>query len=119
MKRAIQLLKMNFCVIAVGIILLSTVNQIVFFHLHKLSDGRIVHHSHPYKSQDGKTSGHHHSDYQLVVIGQLNLLFFAGLLVIPMIACVQHFVLYIRRNENPISNISGLFLGRAPPVQIV
>lgn len=62
-------------IVALGLFIL---NNAVFLHAHRLSDGQIILHAHPYnKSQDtAPIKTHHHTAAQIFVLAHLQLLFF-------------------------------------------
>lgn len=96
---------------------LFIVNNVVFLHAHRLSNGKVLIHAHPYnKQQDsGPIKHHNHSPIQIYHISQIQLLFFASCLLI--IALLYHKKIY--RYINDVSIVHPLLFshkkGRAPP----
>ncbi len=62
-------------IVVLGLFIL---NNAVFLHAHRLPDGQVILHAHPYKkSQDAAPiKTHHHTTAQLYTLGQLQFLFF-------------------------------------------
>lgn len=94
------------------------VNKAFFLHVHKLNDGTIVSHSHPYdKSNDSKPyKSHHHTNAEFLFFQNLEILFLIVFLTLVLITLVkkekvsfklisEHTLFYINLNK-----------GRAPPV---
>lgn len=102
----------------IGIVCMLIVNKAVFLHTHKLSDGTIIEHAHPYnKSQDsGPFKTHHHSNAQFFFLKHLNILF-------PVLSLIIAFALFINKKTFLIETRVKYLLfciahkkGRAPPV---
>ena len=55
----------------IGLFGMLITNKAVFMHVHKLEDGSIVVHAHPYNESDNKTpyKTHHHSKTELLLNG--------------------------------------------------
>lgn len=67
-------------------------------HYHKLSDGEIVYHSHPYhhqSSDDSPYENHHHSDFEYSILTQISnpftLLYVFLVLLVLFIVCYKKF----------------------------
>ncbi|SCD21912.1 putative membrane protein [Proteiniphilum saccharofermentans] len=62
-------------IVVLGLFIL---NNAVFLHAHRLPDGQVILHAHPYKkSQDpAPIKTHHHTAPELFVLAQLQFLFF-------------------------------------------
>ncbi|RNC66194.1 hypothetical protein [Proteiniphilum sp. X52] len=62
----------------IAVLGLFILNNAVFLHAHRLSDGQVILHAHPYKkSQDpAPVKTHHHTAAELFVLAQLQFLFF-------------------------------------------
>ncbi len=96
---------------------LMIANKVMYTHIHKLEDGSVVVHAHPYDKSENENSGetHHHVKAELFFLQSLELLFYMailsgilylGFLVLEILS--YSFVLYK-------SNNLSLSLGRAPP----
>ncbi len=101
-----------------GVMLLLIVNSAVFLHVHKLENGIVVVHAHPFdKSADSAPiKKHHHKNFQYLFLQQLNLLFFVALAIIVLLSSAVKAYEY---NETRVCHyLSGFIspkLGRAPP----
>ena len=62
----------------IAVLGLFILNNAVFLHAHRLPDGQVILHAHPYKkSQDpAPVKTHHHTAAELFVLDQLQFLFF-------------------------------------------
>ena len=64
-------------IVALG---LSILNNAFFLHAHRLPDGQVILHAHPYKKSQDKApipiTAHHHTAAELFVLAQLQFLFF-------------------------------------------
>jgi hypothetical protein len=92
------------------------VNNVIFMHVHALSNGKFVVHAHPYnKTQDpAPFKTHHHSGSEFLHISHLQLLFFITLFSAILVAdshgiqrlICDHFIkdqvfLCIRKGRSP------------------
>lgn len=83
--------------------LAAMVNAVVNRHAHRLSDGRLIWHAHPYKPQPKETSSpvksHGHSDHELLLLDLLTNpiylpVFFGGLvLLFWVLTTASHYLL--------------------------
>lgn len=106
-------------IMLVGIVGLFIVNQAIFLHVHKLNDGTIVYHAHPYdKSGDSKpVKSHHHSNADFTFFQNLGILFLILFLTITLIPFVSG-IIYSSQLTTKYSLISiKQNKGRAPPLQ--
>ena len=93
------------------------INNAVFYHSHKLANGEVVSHAHPYnKTTDSQPfKSHHHSKTELLFLQNIQLLFasvFAltiGLLFFQKIKII--FPKNVIYNSKPLFNLRN----RAPP----
>jgi len=90
--------KYIFLAILLPAILYLYYNAAINGHYHKLSDGEIVYHAHPYQHQTSNNSpfeNHHHSDYEYSVLAQISNPFtlLSVFLVLPglFIVCYKKF----------------------------
>jgi len=105
--------------LAIGIMGLLIANKALFIHTHKLEDGRIVVHAHPYnKSGDSESPYKNHSHTKL------ELLFYQNsenltVLGTPYFSFITVFTTWVypfdNSTENNLTSIQA-FLGRAPPL---
>lgn len=113
-KRAI---KYSVASILMAIMLLFIANNIVFLHTHKLDNGKILVHAHPYKkSQDSAPfKKHQHTAGQFYQLTHLQLLFFVAFVtafVSPYFSKTQKFTLVVFQIHSLLISQKK---GRAPP----
>jgi hypothetical protein len=93
------------------------INDSVFMHTHKPSDGTIIIHSHPYdKSNDSKPyKTHHHTKAEFLFINHIEILF-------PILFLAISFSVYTQKSNFSSHIISDndsvciiIHKGRAPP----
>ncbi|MBI9055765.1 MAG: hypothetical protein JEY96_18230 [Bacteroidales bacterium] len=92
-------------------------DKVMYTHLHKLADGSIVVHAHPYKKSNTEDprQTHTHSELEYVLLENLKLLclyVFAGILFIANVKLVSFL---LESKDLLIGKHIKLFLGRAPP----
>ena len=93
-------------------------NKVIFSHAHRLNNGTVIKHSHPYdKSNDSKPyKSHHHTNAELLFFQNLEILFPIVFLAFALFALVKK----AKRSSNIITRhtLSCIILhnGRAPPV---
>ncbi len=113
-KIAIQL----FACLTISIIGLLLVNNSIFFHTHKLADGTLITHAHPYnKSNDTEPiKSHHHTKLEFIVIQNLGMIFHFVVLVFVLIIPKKKktFIPYFTLKY--LFYLSSFHKGRAPPV---
>lgn len=100
--------------------LMLLTNNAVFIHIHKLPDGNIIIHAHPYNKAENTSSDtqHQHTDFELFILQQLQ-----TLLVLSFIAFALFKIFFFLKKELYFANrLTHLFfrlnLSRAPPVLI-
>ncbi|NPA36725.1 MAG: hypothetical protein GXO47_07740 [Chlorobi bacterium] len=104
-------------IILTGLMSLMIVDKALFLHTHKLDDGTIIAHAHPFnKSEDSKPfKTHHHSDSVFHFYHVVNLLFPAIVLTFTLILSYQK----TRLLFSPVKKASHSHIlrkkGRAPP----
>lgn len=97
---------------------LYVANKAVFIHVHKLRDGRVIEHSHPYdKAGDPEPyKSHHHSNTEFVFLQNLDVLFTEIAVVFVFLALCNNAgfssPLYYFHSQA----FYNLNKGRAPPV---
>ncbi|MCG8699147.1 MAG: hypothetical protein MI922_13925 [Bacteroidales bacterium] len=100
------------------LIVLQVTNKTVYTHAHVYNDGSVVTHAHPYsKNTDSNPfKKHHHSDSELIVLEQLDLLIIGGLLPFLFIVASIFFKHYIPQNKKYSYALLLLQAARAPPL---
>ena len=117
-KFANTILIKGIAIIMIGIMTLMITNQALFLHTHKLSDGTITAHAHPYdKSTDSKPyKTHQHTNSLLLFYQNISILFFVVFLtfalLVPFTKAKLSFVQTIRYYFTYTIHKKG----RAPPL---
>lgn len=110
MKRGIfSIVRRLFVLVLVAVVGLLAINNAAFYHLHKLSDGRIVAHAHPFThsgSSDGPIQSHKHS--------QQEYLFFDSILVLFVICPFLILAIVQQVNRQASFSYHFLFLNGIP-----
>ena len=94
------------------------VNKAVFSHVHRLNDGRIIEHAHPYDSTSDSEpyKSHQHSSTEMLFFQNLEILFTIAFLTLVLIALGNK----IKVSPQGLSKYRLVFLtlhkGRAPPI---
>lgn len=94
------------------------INKAVFVHTHKLENGTVYTHAHPYnKAKDALPfKSHHHTEAQFLFFNHQNLIYFSSSYVFALmvIACIKQAFFY---NDRVFySSVYCLNSDRAPPV---
>ncbi len=94
------------------------VNNALFMHVHKMDDGRIVVHAHPYdKSNDSHPyKSHHHTKTELLVFDNVKLLFLFIFLLFVFYNLVKKLRFLFINIDSFTQTYKFLFTSRAPPV---
>lgn len=102
----------------IGVMGMLIANKAIFLHVHKLDNGIIIEHAHPYdKSNDSKPyKSHHHSNAEFLFFQNLEILFLIVFLTFALIIiCEKGQVLFQLLTEHILIFIN-LYKGRAPPI---
>jgi acyl-coenzyme A thioesterase PaaI-like protein len=102
----------------ISIMGLYMTNMVMFTHIHKVADGTVIVHAHPYhKSNDTKPyKSHHHTKYELLLYKNLEILFFLFSLTCALFYFDKKSRLSIVRKTIYSQTCILLYKGRAPPV---
>jgi len=102
----------------IGIIGLLIINNVMFLHSHKLVNGNIVIHAHPYnKSNDSAPfKSHHHSKTELIYLTNLQLLFIFTLLSFIVLDVAKKKSYVVINQQFYPQSFKILYQGRAPPL---
>lgn len=94
-----------------------TANNVVYLHIHILSDGQIIQHAHPFSKSEKSNSGTQHQHSKLEVIMLKHLLLLALMLpVILRLIQLKYIPLQIRFSTGKIyTNSFSEILLRGPP----
>jgi predicted membrane protein len=116
---AFYMIKKYLALWLIAIVGLLTLNNALFMHLHRLADGTLIVHAHPFdKSNPENTSSnsHQHTKLELLFFDSLLILFILGLLQITIkntgsnITRIRSFNYLIRQNSPQV------ITNKAPPV---
>lgn len=113
--------KKYFAIVLVGVVGLLTLNNALFMHIHKLPNGQLVVHAHPFsnttQSSNDQTS-HQHSKVELLIFDSLQLLYSNtqsfGAITLDQNQETTQFFYRATVRENAPQNISN----KAPPTSI-
>lgn len=100
---------------------LLTLNNVVFRHAHRLANGQIITHAHPYWPTNSKCpyQPNHHTNGQLVLLDALSHAIFlpeaAAVVVAPRTQVVFETTLVIFDEAQPFSPLLRAFSQRGPP----
>lgn len=102
----------------IGIMGLLIANKGLFTHTHKLDDGSVVTHSHPYdkKNDSEPFKKHHHTKAELLFFENLNILFLSIILIIAIFIFIRKKVSFVNVENIYFGLLAFSYLGRAPPV---
>lgn len=108
------------CVIflMIGIVGMFIANQALFVHAHKMADGTIVQHAHPYhKSESGQPfQTHQHTKAEIFFLQNLQILFVFTLFTLALIGTPKQVISFALPSLfRPLIFVS-LNKGRAPPI---
>lgn len=97
--------------------LLQIINRTVYIHSHKLSNGIVITHAHPFNktSDSAPFKNHHHSDQDFFLLAQLEILFLTALITISFLRAPfnLNIPIYFREKCHPAYIL--IKPGRAPP----
>ncbi|MBN3036512.1 MAG: hypothetical protein JW861_13075 [Bacteroidales bacterium] len=102
----------------IGIMGVMIVNNGLFIHTHKLEDGSVVTHAHPFDRSDDSLPGkaHHHSKVELVYFENIGILFFLIFTILGLFTLSEGKKLCDLPTPSFISAFQSIVRGRAPPV---
>jgi hypothetical protein len=102
----------------IGVMGLLIANRAIFLHVHKLNDGTIIEHAHPYdKSNDSKPyKSHHHSNAEFLFFQNLDVLFLIAFLTLALITPIKKGEVSFKLISEHTLICIILHKGRAPPI---
>ena len=104
-----------------AILVLLSLNNSYFMHAHRMADGSIVYHAHPFdtKSDSAPVKSHHHSIVEIVILDSL--VFFIFILGLGLIAFfIERRTTYLARSVRILRQDCYIHLnGRAPPTNFI
>ncbi len=112
-----KIIQKSIAILLIGIMSLMILDEAFFLHSHKLSDGTIIIHAHPYnKSKDSQPfKTHHHSDTVFYFYHVVSILFSASLPVLGIIISFKKIKHFIVDQQSNSSNFTFHKNNRAPP----
>lgn len=121
MKKSVKKAIIKFTsLLIVGVIFMLIANSAIFTHAHKLADGRVIIHAHPYdKSNDSSPfKSHQHSEKEYCFYKHLKIPFLIVFLSIAFIALLESKKVKYKLICKLILVFSPLQKGRSPPYSI-
>ena len=102
----------------IGVMGLLIANKALFTHTHKLENGTVVTHSHPFdKKQDSEPyKKHPHTKYEFLFFKNLNILFLSIVLILSIFSFVRKKVSFVNVEKIYFRLFAFSYHGRAPPV---
>lgn len=110
--------------ILLGLYVAVLINGVVFRHTHRLADGTIICHAHPYKPSPGtQFPTHAHSRDELIWLDAFDNLLYATADAVVWVAILAAILRLIAGSAVPLQFFSPLthvaFRHRGPPVKLV
>ncbi len=104
--------------LTIGIVGMFIANQALFVHTHKMADGTIVQHAHPYpKSDDGQPAKtHEHTKSEIFFLQNLQILFVFTFFTLALIAPAKRAISFALPSLVHPLVIVSLPQERAPPL---
>ena len=119
MKTTVRNITIRYIILLmIGIWGMLIANKAIFLHVHKLNDGTVVNHAHPYdKSNDSKPyKFHHHLYTEILFFQNLEILFLVVFLTFALFTLVKKEKLsFFIITRHTLSCII-FYKGRAPPI---
>jgi hypothetical protein len=114
-RNIVQKLVVGLLLISVGLLI---VNNVVFVHTHKMSDGKILIHAHPYnKSQDSAPfKKHDHTSKELFQISHIQLLFVTAIFSVFSAILTANKNIYFYKIPSIHFRYCFRLKGRGPPI---
>lgn len=119
MKKAVlHIVSRLLTLLMLGLVLMLVGNRALFTHTHKIKDGTLVEHAHPYnKAADGSPlNSHHHSESGLLFLQNLGLFFLHISILSVAVPLFRSKNPVIPPYSKPVFVWPTLIKGRAPPL---
>ena len=112
-----KLIKSAKAILGICIIGMLIINNIVFLHAHKLPNGYIIIHAHPFnKSKDSAPfKMHHHSHSEFFLLHNIHILFFVGIFILGALFFKQLEIYYSYSLQVFLNHFIYHFFKRGPP----
>lgn len=113
-----NILKKSIAFLMLAIVMMLTVNKVLYIHTHQLSDGTIVVHSHPYNKTDDNQpiKSHYHSKFEFVFLQNLYILFSFFFLALSIGIILKTELVFNSENQKEIAHCILKRKSRAPPI---
>ena len=122
MKTRFHIFVRKFIAVAmVTFVALLAVNNSVFQHFHRLPDGQIVAHAHPFTKNtnpDSPFQSHKHTQFEFYFFNNVSLLFVVGLLLLALVEFIRKANIQPFLHNVFFSNTPQKLTNKAPPVLI-
>jgi hypothetical protein len=110
-----------FAFLLIGAVFIFVISRTANLHIHKLADGTVIVHSHPYDktTDDSPYKSHHHNDKEFSFIQTLNVLYFFLVFGLSLILISRDFK---EDSSDDFFNFQFYYFikkGRAPPLALV
>ncbi len=107
-----------FACFMIGIIGVLIANNAIFIHSHRMADGTLITHAHPYnKTNDSEPfKSHHHTQAEFLFLENLEIYFLFVLLALVSVSFFGKKKFTVRIHDDYISANTFSHKGRAPPV---
>lgn len=101
----------------IGLICLLIANKTFYWHTHKLDDGSIASHAHPYDKEHDSSplKSHHHTKSAFDFFNHLYVLFLFVFFVVGYFVSEIKASFFVRSKENAYNQLLSSHPGRAPP----
>ncbi len=102
----------------IGILGMLIANKAIFTHSHRLSDGTVIEHAHPYdKSNDSEPyKSHHHTNVELLFFQNLEILSLIVFLIFISFTLAKRAIYSFYIVKRYIASCIFFYNGRAPPI---
>lgn len=113
-----NILKKSIAFLMLAIVMMLTVNKVLYIHTHQLSDGTIVVHSHPYNKTDDNQpiKSHHHNKLEFVFLQNIEILFGFFFLALCFHLILKTELFFNLENKKEIAHCILKRKSRAPPI---
>lgn len=113
-----KLIKSVKTILGICIIGMLVINNIIFLHSHKLPNGYIIIHAHPFnKSKDtAPFKMHHHSHSEFFLIHNIHILFFVGIFILGALFLQRLKVFFNYSAPVSFNHFKNNFSKRGPPI---
>lgn len=111
-----------FAFVSLALVTLILCNNAIYLHTHKLANGQIVVHAHPFTKSDNSTSSeesHKHTKTEFLFLDNLSLLFPILFLVFSLLKVEKNKTKLIFNLDSYFSTYCFRINGRSPPLLVL